>query len=425
MKLLQNGSCGPLVELLQTALSRAGYDPGPVDGIFGPKTRNAVLAFQRLSGLQADGVVGPLTHQALTPWYTGFLLHRVRAGDTLWRIARQHDSTLRAVEVANPGLDAQNLEIGSDVVVPLGFPVVPTGVSFGSTALSYSVRGLAARYPFLTLTEYGNSVMGRPLYALRFGRGDTQTLYNAVHHANEWITAPLLLRFVETLCAAYVAGDGVYGYGAQDLFSAVTLTVAPMVNPDGADLVVGELTDGPFFETAKRYAADYPEIPFPAGWKANLQGVDPNLQYPAGWDKAREIKFAEGYTTPGPRDYVGSAPLTAPESRALYELAKALDPALTLSYHTQGGIIYWKYLDIIPPGATAISREFARASGYVLADVPYESGYAGFKDWFIEAYNRPGYTIEAGRGENPLPVSQAGEIWRDNLGILTLGMALT
>ena len=424
MKLLKTGSRGPLVELLQTALSRAGYDPGKIDGVFGARTREAVIAFQNAGGLAADGVVGPLTHQALLPYYTGFLLHRVRAGDTLWRIARAHGTTVRAIALANPGTDAQNLQIGADLVVPLAFPVVPTGVSFGTTALGYSLRGLAARYPFLTLSEYGKSVMGKPLYALRFGRGDTQLLYNAAHHANEWITCPLLLRFVETLCAAYAAGDGVYGYGAQALHDAVTLTVAPMVNPDGVDLVVGELTEGPHFEAAKRWAADYPDVPFPDGWKANLQGIDPNLQYPAGWDKAREIKFAQGYTLPGPRDYVGPAPLAAPESRALLELAQSLSPALTLSYHTQGETIYWKYLDVEPEGAEEIGRRFARASGYTLADAPYESGYAGFKDWFIETYDRPGYTVEAGKGENPLPVSQLGEIYRKNLGILTLGMAL-
>ena len=55
---------------------------------------------------------------------------------------------------------------------------------------------------------------------------------------------------------------------------------------------------------------------------------------------------------------------------------------------------------------------------------PAASGYAGYKDWFIQQFNRPGYTIEVGIGENPLPLSQFEEIYRDNMGILTLGMAL-
>ena len=49
----------------------------------------------------------------------------------------------------------------------------------------------------------------------------------------------------------------------------------------------------------------------------------------------------------------------------------------------------------------------------------------GYKDWFIQTYNRPGYTIEAGLGENPLPITQFDEIYKNNLGILILGAIST
>lgn len=66
----------------------------------------------------------------------------------------------------------------------------------------------------------------------------------------------------------------------------------------------------------------------------------------------------------------------------------------------------------------------ADSSGYTLSETPYNSSFAGYKDWFIQNYNRPGYTIEAGIGENPLPLSQFDEIYQDNLGILVLGAVL-
>ena len=424
MKTLKYGDHGPLAELLQTALDRAGYAVGAVDGIFGKRTRQGVMAFQRANGLTADGTAGPATQRALTPWYTGYAVHTAAAGDTLYKIAQMHGTTLRAIVEANPGLDPRNLQIGADVIVPLDFPVVPQGIRFGSTALAYSVRGLAARYPFLGVDEIGKSVMGKPIYALRFGRGETQVVYNGAHHANEWITAPLLLMFLENLCRAYVYGNGLAGYSGEALYQAVELTLVPMVNPDGVDLVTGELTEGSFYENARRMAAEYPDIPFPSGWKANIRGVDLNLQSPAGWETAREIKFAQGYTQPGPRDYVGTGPLEAPESREMYQLTQALSPALTLSYHTQGQVIYWKFGDDQPPCSQEIASSFGRVSGYAVEDTPYASGFAGYKDWFIQDFQRPGYTIEAGLGENPLPASQLPEIYRDNVGILTLGMAL-
>ena len=172
------------------------------------------------------------------------------------------------------------------------------------------------------------------------------------------------------------------------------------------------------YQNARRIGENFPDIPFPDGWKANLLGVDLNLQYPAGWLQAREIKFGQGYTQPAPRDYVGRAPLDQRESRALAGYTEYIDPALVLAYHTQGKEIYWQFEDYEVPGARALGEKLAQVSGYRLADTPYESSFAGYKDWFIKVFRRPGFTIEAGEGENPLPLSQFDDIYRDNLGIL-------
>ncbi len=425
MKILRFGSRGPLVELLQLALTRAGYNPGPIDGVFGGRTLAAVQNFQRDMGLVPDGIVGPLTHRALMPWYTGYVTHTIRRGDTLYHLALQYGSTVRAIETANPGIDPLSLSVGRIVVIPLGFDVVPTNINYSSTLIGYIVRGLSARYPFLNVGEMGRSVMGRPLYYISTGSGSNRVFYNASHHANEWITTPLLLKFLEDFAKAYVSGGNIYNIPAQDIFNASTIYIAPAVNPDGIDLVTGELDSGTYFESARALSRNYPDIPFPSGWKANIRGVDTNLQYPAGWEQARQIKFAEGFTRPGPRDYVGSGPLVAPESLAIYDFTLEIDPALILAYHTQGGVIYWKFLDYNPAGSEEIGRRLSEASGYALEETPYGSGFAGYKDWFIQDFNRPGYTIEAGRGVNPLPISQFDSIYNENIGILTLAAILT
>ncbi len=422
MKILKLGSAGPSVELLQLALRRAGAGEPALDGIFGSATRSALRVFQSGSGLAADGIAGPVTQAALTPYYTGFAEHRIHRGDTLYSLARQYNVPAAAITTANPGVTPRDLGIGSRLVIPLPFDIVPTNIAFTSQLVAFCVRGIAARYPFVKLGHIGRSVMGRPLWYLALGEGERRVLYNAAHHANEWITIPLVLKFAEQFAQAYAADGKIFGQSARELYRSSSVYIVPCVDPDGLDIVTGELTGGEFYDTALRIARDYPELPFPSGWKANILGTDLNLQYPAGWEQARENKFALGVTRPAPADYVGASPLSAPESRAMYDFTLALSPQLTLSYHTQGEVIYWRYLDLEPKGARSIADTFAAVSGYSVEDTPYASGFAGYKDWFILHFDRPGFTIEAGRGVNPLPISSFDKIYADNLGILSIAL---
>ena len=160
-------------------------------------------------------------------------------------------------------------------------------------------------------------------------------------------------------------------------------------------------------------------------WKLRKTiGVDLNLQFPAGWEQAKEIKYAQGFNQPAPRDFVGFGPLTEPEALAIYNFTLIHDFRLVLAYHTQGQEIYWQFQNYNPPMSFEIGKKLADASGYKLSETPYNSSFAGYKDWFIQDFNRPGYTIEAGLGENPLPISQFEEIYNDNIGILVLGSIL-
>ena len=63
--LLREGDVGPGVVEIQTRLKAKGLDPGAADGVFGPKTRAAVITFQRAAHLVVDGIVGPQTLAAL------------------------------------------------------------------------------------------------------------------------------------------------------------------------------------------------------------------------------------------------------------------------------------------------------------------------------------------------------------------------
>lgn len=300
--------------------------------------------------------------------------------------------------------------------------IVQTDVPITAELAEGWLNALRDAYPFVETELLARTAFGRPIYAVKIGQGERRVLYSAAHHANEWLTATVLLKFIEDYAGALQNDTQLGGVSARELYQNASIHLVPLVNPDGVDLVTGAIEpESEQYQQAQEFAAFYPNIPFPDGWKANLNGVDLNLQYPAGWLRAREIKFSQGFTRPGPRDYVGRFPLSQIESQALYDYTERIDPAIVTAWHSQGEVIYWQYGGIEVPGAQELAERFSDVSGYRLEDTPYNSSFAGYKDWFIQAFRRPGFTIEVGSGENPLPLSQFDRIYTASLPILLEG----
>jgi g-D-glutamyl-meso-diaminopimelate peptidase len=420
MDTLYLGSTGPNVKLVQSLLNRIGYNAGPVDGYYGQKTLLAVQAFQRNYGLVSDGAVGPKTWAVLNMLIRGYATYTIQPGDTLYNLAASHYTSVAAMITANPGINPSNLSVGQTITIPYGIEVVYTDVDTTYEIMERQIAGLKARYPFLETGIAGKSVMGKNLYYIRLGRGSSEVFYNASHHANEAVNTPMLLKFIENYSIAYSTGGSLSGYNIRDIYNSASIYIVPMVNPDGVDLVAyWPNYSNPAYVIAARL--NKTGLPLPSVWKANIRGVDLNLNYPAEWDKEHQIEISQGITAPAPRDYGGTAPLTEPESKAMVDFTKQHNFKLVIAYHTQGRVIYWQFENLAPAISLSIANQFAAVSGYSVESGTDEAAYAGYKDWFILQYGRPGYTIETGVGANPIPMSQFPSIYRQNEGILLLG----
>ncbi|GGG10594.1 peptidase M14 [Paenibacillus albidus] len=327
--------------------------------------------------------------------------YAVQEGDDAGRIAALFGIQVEALEQLNPGVTSGHCcTTGKVLVIPASGPqrVVRLRGEYGPRELQEDIDKLIEKYPFIGKDEIGKSVLGKPLHVLRIGSGLRHLHINAALHANEWLTSPCLMSFIEEYAAAYAAGCTWNGHDPREWYNRWTVWAVPMANPDGVELVQeGAATDHPYYEQLRQWNGGRRGF---RHWKANIRGVDLGDQFPAHWEEERARRKVAG---PAPRDYSGPAPLSEPEAAALTAWAEAYPGSAAVSLHTQGGEIYWNYRGFEPPGSRELAALLGAASGYRAVELTGSD--AGYKDWFIQVFRQPGFTVELGIGKNPLPLA--------------------
>lgn len=261
--------------------------------------------------------------------------------------------------------------------------------------------GRIRQNPYVRIYSIGTSVLGRELYCIQMGKGPRRIFINGTHHALESITAAMLVQFIKEWSDCLQNDSSFYGYPGKQLWHRSTLFLVPMVNPDGVELVKSG------------------KIPF-QNWQSNAHGVDLNHNYNAGWAMAKEWEPSVGVYGPGPTRFGGSEPESEPETRAMTRFSREMNFHLALCYHTQGEEIYHRYLHYMPKRSEELGALFTRASGYRLSHPDGIASHGGYKDWFLKTFFQPAFTIEAGYGKNPLPLSQLSSIYAKNKQLLAL-----
>ncbi|MEK4229824.1 M14 family metallopeptidase [Solibacillus sp. FSL H8-0538] len=344
--------------------------------------------------------------------------YQIRPGDSFWSIAQSRNLPLDAILLVNPGSNSNSLQIGQTVQIPLRITsrIIIGKKNYDYDAMMNDIKQLQTVYPFLQISSIGNSVLGKEIPEIVIGSGSKKVHYNGSFHANEWITTPILMTFLNDYALSLTNQTTIRGLVTAPLYEQTKLSIVPMVNPDGVNLVInGPPAVEPWKSRVIEWNNNSSDF---SGWKANIRGVDLNDQFPAEWEKER----ARNPKTPGPRDYGGESPLSEPEAIAMADLTRQRDFARVLAFHTQGEVIYWGFENLEPPENEELANEFSRVSGYT--PVETVDSYAGYKDWFIQDWRRPGFTVELGRGTNPLPLTQFDEIYERTLGIFLAALYL-
>lgn len=279
------------------------------------------------------------------------------------------------------------------------------------TAMLAVLDKFVARYSVLSVTTLGQSILGRIIPAVRLGAPETEgrerrrVLYIGAHHGMEWVTATVLLRFINEYCELLKSDGMAEGIRVRSVYESCGIYIVPMLNPDGVEYVInGVSSDNPIRERLLRMNGGSEDF---SHWQANARGVDLNHNYNADFAAYKQIEAEKGIMGGGPTRFSGERPESEPETAYLcnyLRFSRPFDAVLTL--HTQGEEIYCGKMGERDERTEALARYLARATGYRLAEPEGTAAYGGFTDWFLQSFGRPAFTLECGKGSNPLPVSQ-------------------
>ena len=251
-------------------------------------------------------------------------------------------------------------------------------------SLMTNMLTLRNEYPnSLKLFTAGYSESGKEILMLTMGNGENKALVVGGIHAREHITTKYLLRVIEDYCFQNEKGTGNFGnFNIKDLLSEYTLYIIPCVNPDGLEIISGRMN-----------ARKDVRITDIKEYKANLNGVDINRNFPLAWEL-----IDNGVISPYTHFFKGYESGSESETKTLMTLCEENSFEFALSIHIKGNCIFWG--DTFNTNFNGLYKAFAEdialASGFSMTEPtlkPTDYG-GGFENWFRHTYNRPGLCIE-------------------------------
>ncbi len=281
---------------------------------------------------------------------------------------------------------------------------------FDYAALMQSLFELSAASPSAEMLYLGNSTFGRSIPVIRLGHGNKKVFYVGAHHGMEWLTSALLTRFAFDISLAIDQNTRVGKVVPSILAETHTLYILPMLNPDGVEYQIhGVGEENPLYDRLLEMngGSDFSK------WQANGRGVDLNHNYDCDFEAQKAWEAENNIFGGAPTRYSGEAPESECEVALLCNLIRFHHRELAgvMTLHTQGEEICCGGLHDPHSRIGIIASRLSRLLAYPVTVPESPASYGGLTDWCVRKMGIPSFTVECGKGENPLPLSDFSSIY--------------
>ena len=291
------------------------------------------------------------------------------------------------------------------------------------TEMEEDLLRLKRTYPgTFQVDTLGQTADGRELYHVMVGnlQAPEQILIMGSIHGREYMTTQVVMGQMEDLLRREKTNASYQNASVRTMLNEVAVHFVPMINPDGvalSQLGIDQIRDPELkagiytmFETDQGTDLNA----YLRRWKSNGAGVDLNRNFDAKWEL-----YNDRVGQPSSDHYKGTQPGSEIESAALIALTKKYPFTRTISYHTQGSVIYWYFEQTgeFRNECLRFAEMIRDETGYAI-DSDYEKlDPAGYKDWAISRLQIPSVTIEVGTGGSPVDPAQFPTVWSQNQNV--------
>ena len=273
------------------------------------------------------------------------------------------------------------------------------------------VNEFSERYPFLSITSLGESILGKSIPIITLGQGDTSVLYVGAHGGTEWITSIALLRFINEYSELYKNKRTVFSFDVEYLYSSKSIHVVPMLNPDGVDYQINGITnDNVIYDRVMKMNGNSEDF---STWQANARGVDLRYNYNSGFSEHKKVELESGLSCGASEKFSGNMPESEPEVALLCNYLRFNENVKgIIGFITQKNEIYYPS-DSDDIRSKKIGAALSRMSGYKPASDNGIERHGGFCDWCASALGRYAFSVSCKKAESQSQLSDNFKLYAD------------